>query len=537
MEIFMFHKIKSFSFGVAFLLGMVSFQNFGYSAGVTLSPQAPLTVEHNSSGVIVMEYEAWFTLLHSLSSFQHYYAPTLSSAGMIASGQAGYDSQDPLVIKQHIAWLEALGVNAVIAEQTNGAPCDMTDSNTTLCVDFLNRNNSDLSGQPGYSASINSINQSTFNLFPAFANNGTAIKIIPLLDGWDPEVYIGFGSDNQSVFDNQVQAYLQRMNEYPQLNVIYDGKPLMIVYLSAPQQPGVATSVLSLAQNAILKYQNQLTIRLMAGFIDSQPSLWTPNVTGISGLHPVNPAYQTWTWVDRLNSARGVLPSYTTAGSRVEAFTVSVATPGTTVVNGDGGWNAPDAGLYNDGQTFSQFLQYAEQLNPIFLIVDQFNEYGTPDQGVDEQHSNDIEPTMQWGNAKYETVQAALLSYESTVQQYLDVGFIKTPRDEAIHFSDGRGNLCSYANWNSYIQAGGRPDFSNGTVVSSIPAAMRNYGTCLTGFFKLPSGAAIYSANGRGRYCTYRDWKAFTRAGGSASNFATISNIPPQMTNDGVCVS
>ena len=33
-----------------------------------------------------MEYEAWFTLSHSLSSFPHNYAPTLSSAGMIASG-------------------------------------------------------------------------------------------------------------------------------------------------------------------------------------------------------------------------------------------------------------------------------------------------------------------------------------------------------------------------------------------------------------------------------------------------------------------
>jgi hypothetical protein len=537
MEFFMFYKIKSFfSVGVAFLFGIVSLQNFAYSKGVTPSPQVPLTVDQNSSGVIVMEYEAWFTLLHSLSSFQHFYAPLLRSAGMTASGQEGYDSQDPLVIKQHIAWLEALGVNAVIAEQTNGAPCDMSYSTTPTCVDFLNRNKSNPAGQPGYSASINSINQSTFNLYRAFANNGTAIKIIPLVDGWEPEVYIGFGSKNQTVFDNQIRAYLQRMNEYPQLNVIYEGKPLMVVYLSAGQQPGVKTSVLSLAKKAILKYRNRLTIRLMAGFIDSQPSLWTPNVTGISGLHPVNPAYQTWTWVDRLNSARGVLPSYTTAGSRVEAFTVSVATPGTTMVNGDGGWNAPDAGLYNNGQTFNQFLQYAEQLNPIFLIVDQFNEYGTPDQGVDEQRSNDIEPTMQWGNAKYETVQAALLSYESTVQQYLDVGFIKTPQDEAIYFSDGRGNLCSYASWNSYIEAGGQPDFSNGTVVPGIPAAMRDYGNCLTGFFKLPSGAAIYNANGQGHYCAYSDWKAFTTAGGSASNFATISSIPPQMTNDGACV-
>ena len=412
----MFYNIKSLFFvEVAFLFGMVLVQNFAYSAGVTPSPQAPLTVDRNSSSVIVMEYEAWFTSLHSLSSFQHFYAPLLKSANMTAGGQAGYDSQDPLVIKQHIAWLEALGVNAVIAEQTNGAPCDMNYGTVTNCVHFLNRNKSDLSGQPGYSASINSINQSTFNLYPAFANNGTAIKIIPMVDGWEPEVYSGVGSNNKTVFDNQIQAYLQQMNEYPQLNVIYDGKPLMVVYLSAPQQPGVKTSVLSLAKKAILKYRNRLTIRLMAGFIDSQPSLWTPNVTGISGLHPVNPAYQTWSWVDRLNSAKGVMPSYTTAGSRVEAFTVSVATPGTKVVNGDGGWNAPDAGLYNNGQTFNQFLQYAKQLNPIFLIVDQFNEYGTPDQGVDEQHSNDIEPTVQWGNAKYEIVQAALLSYESTV--------------------------------------------------------------------------------------------------------------------------
>jgi hypothetical protein len=410
----MHYKAKYALFSGAFaLIGMTALGYVACAAGALSSAQAPLIVDRNSK-VIVMEYEAWFTPKHPMGAVPHHYEPALTTADMIAKGQPGYDSQDPLIIKQHIAWLSALGVNAIIAEQTNGGPCDLNYSSVSNCVAFLQRKKSPLSVQPSYSETITSINQSTFNLYPEFARNGSGIKIIPLLDGQDLEMYAGNGSDDRTPFDTQVEAYLQRMGQYSGLNVVYGGKPLMLVYLGAPQQPGVATSVLSLAESASLKYLDQLTIRLMAADIDSQPSLWVPHIAGISGLHPVNPRYQTWSWSDRLNEAQGLLPSYTATGARVEAFTVSVATPGTTVTDNDGGWNAPNARLYDRGKTFMQFMKYAKELKPIFLIVSQFNEYAAPDQGNDEDHSSDIEPTRQWGDAKFRTIQKALLSYEVT---------------------------------------------------------------------------------------------------------------------------
>ncbi len=399
--------------GAFALMGMTAPENLNRAVGAPSFAQAPLIVDRNSK-VIVMEYEAWFTPLHRLGAIPHHYEPALTTADLAAKGQPGYDSRDPLIIKQHIAWLTALGVNAIIAEQTNGGPCDSNYGNVSICTTFLKRMKSPLSAQTVYSATITGVNQATFNLYKEFASSGSAIKIIPLLDGQDREMYIRDETDDRSAFDKQVEAYIQCMSHHHNLNVLYDGKPLMLVYLGAPQQPGAANSLISLAQSASQKYLNQLTIRLMAADIDSQPNLWAPHIAGLSGLHPVNPRYQTWSWSDRLNPGQGLLPSYTTAGGRVEAFTISVATPGTIVANDDGGWNAANASLYDSGKTFMQFINYATQLKPIFLIVSQFNEYAAPDQGIDGEHSNDIEPTREWGDAKFRMVRRALLAYEVT---------------------------------------------------------------------------------------------------------------------------
>jgi hypothetical protein len=62
----------------------------------------PLVVDSNSH-VVVMEYEAWFG--PKAVTFQGSSAmPLLQSADMQAVG-GGYDSADPAVIKQHVAWL------------------------------------------------------------------------------------------------------------------------------------------------------------------------------------------------------------------------------------------------------------------------------------------------------------------------------------------------------------------------------------------------------------------------------------------------
>jgi hypothetical protein len=43
-------------------------------------------------------------------------------------------------------------------------------------------------------------------------------------------------------------------------------------------------------------------------------------------------------------------------------------------------------------------MQYAAQLDPIFLIIHQFNEFTPPDEGLYANTDDDIEPANQYGN-------------------------------------------------------------------------------------------------------------------------------------------
>jgi hypothetical protein len=89
----------------------------------------------------------------------------------------------------------------------------------------------------------------------------------------------------------------------------------------------------------------------------------------------------------------------------VENFTASIATAG------QDGWGCPDPNAppycaddalrYGNGgsyDTFDAFMVYAKQLEPIFLIIHQFNEFAQPDEGFDADTNDEIEPANLWGN-------------------------------------------------------------------------------------------------------------------------------------------
>jgi hypothetical protein len=44
-------------------------------------------------------------------------------------------------------------------------------------------------------------------------------------------------------------------------------------------------------------------------------------------------------------------------------------------------------------------MSYAKQLDPIFLIIHQFNEFVPPDEGFDANTHDDIEPANLWGRS------------------------------------------------------------------------------------------------------------------------------------------
>jgi hypothetical protein len=398
-------SVKSVSVTLAVLLA---------SSLAAALPVGPLVVDSNSR-VVVMEYEAWFG--PKAVTFQGFSAmPLLQSADMQPVG-GGYDSADPAVIKQHVAWLEYMGVDAAIGEITNNVSCIF---NSEWFVKKYVRNCT-----PSFRTYNQTIRDNTGNLYPAWSALGTRLKLIPLLGGIDGNVLIE-DQDGKTAFEKEVEYFGVRLREYPNRSVIYEGKPLMLIFLGAAQDPNPADHPLWYRIEQFLQRHPEIaekyTFKLMAGYLDSQPDLWAAQGTP-GGPVEINPAYGFWSWVDRLNPSCTepscpYYPSYNLAGSRVENFTASIATAG------QNGWGCPNPNappycpddvlrFGSDGgyDTFDSFMTYAKQLDPIFLVIHQFNEFGPPDEGFDANTHDDIEPANLWGRGGLKAVKDEIQAY------------------------------------------------------------------------------------------------------------------------------
>ena len=387
------------------------------SSAASASSAHPLFVD-SSSRIVVMEYEAWWGP-HAVT-FQGLSAmPLLQSADMQAVG-GGYDSADPAVIQQHVAWLEYMGVDAAISEITNNVSCIF---NSEWFVKKYVRNCS-----PSFRSYNQTIRNNTGNLYPAWTALGIRLKLIPLLGGIDNNVLFK-DQDGKTAFEKEVEYFGARLQRYPDLNVIYEGKPLMLIFVGAAQDPNPADHPLWFKIEQFLQRHPEIgekyTFRLMAGYLDSQPDLWATQGTP-DGPVEISPAYGFWSWVDRLNASCTeplcpYYPSYNQAGSRVENFTASISTAG------QDGWGCPNPNTLpycpddalrfgSDGTyaTFAAFMTYAKQLDPIFLIVHQFNEFGPPDEGFDANTHDDIEPANLWGKGDLKVVKEEIESYRQT---------------------------------------------------------------------------------------------------------------------------
>ena len=383
------------------------------------SPASPLVVDETSH-VVVMEYEAWFG--PKAVTFQGTAAqPLLQSTDMQKVG-GGYDSADPAVIQQHVAWLESLGADAAISEVTNNVSCIF---NSERFVRKYVKNCT-----PAFRAYNRRIRDNTGNLYPAWTALGTRMKLIPLLGGIDGNVLIK-DIDGKTAFEKEVEYFGALLAQYPNLNVIYQGKPLMLIFIGAAQDPNPGDHPLWFRIERFLERHPELsqkyTFKEMAGYLDSQPDLWAtqgpPN-----GPVQISPAYGFWSWVDRLNPTCAeplcpYYPSYNLAGSRVENFTASIAT------FGQNGWGCPEPTYCPDDSlrfgsdggydTFASFMTYAAQLQPIFLILHQFNEYVPPDEGWDANTNDGIEPTNLWGRGSLKAVREQIAAYRKTIHELL----------------------------------------------------------------------------------------------------------------------
>ncbi|MFZ0797490.1 MAG: hypothetical protein WAM98_06855, partial [Terriglobales bacterium] len=273
------------------------------------------------------------------------------------------------------------------------------------------------------------IRDNTGNLYPAWSELGTPLKLIPMMGGSDPNVLYK-DTDGKTALEKEIEYFGARMSKYPSLNVIYEGKPLILIFLGAAQDPNPADHPLWFKIRKFLKnhpeIERKYTFRMVAGYLDSQPGLWATQGTP-NGPVEINPRYGFWSWVDRLNSSCTeplcpYYPSYnevrTNGVSRVENLTASMATAGQNgwgCPNQDSPPYCPDASLRFDENhayaTLDSFMTYAVQLAPIFLIIHQFNEFVPPDEGFDADTDDDIEPANLWGEGALDAVRQQIKLY------------------------------------------------------------------------------------------------------------------------------
>jgi len=370
----------------------------------------PLVVDARSD-VVVMEYEAWFG--PNAVTFQNAEAmPLLQSPDMQRVG-GGYDSADPHVIKQHVEWMQFMGMDAALVDLTNNVGCIFSTGpvSTKFCSP----------ADEGFRSDNRTIRDNTGNLYPAWSALGTRLKLIPLLGCLD-DLDLAMGSDGKSGLQKEAEYFDGLMTRYPNLNVEYLGHPLMLLYIGTP----VDTTLLAQAKAILHKtgLDAKYTIRIEAGYLDSQPTFWMN--PGELPARPIQiaPQYDFWSWVDRLKPGFRLYPTYNAVNDvfpkRAENFTASIATAG------ENGWGCPeptycaDDALRNQGSsyaTFDSFMLRASRLDPIFLFVHQFNEFSTGDEGWNADTSDDIEPTQKpqgWGYGALQAVHDEILRYRLT---------------------------------------------------------------------------------------------------------------------------
>jgi hypothetical protein len=323
-----------------------------------------------------------------------------------------------------------MGIDAALIEVTNNVSCIFNSEW------FVKKYVSNCT--PSFRSSNRTIRDNTGNTYPTWTALGTRMKLIPLLGGIDEDVLYE-DIDGKTSLEKEINYFGDLMSRYPDRVVIYEGKPLMLVFLGAGQDPSRADHPEWFQIRTWLhghpEIESKYTFKEMAGYLDSQPYLWASGVRPIAPLE-IDPSYGFWSWVDRLNPTCAVapycpyFPSYNRIGapgdSRVENFTASIATAG------QDGWACAvstsnptpycldDALRYGpDGSyaTLDSFMDYATKLDPIFLILHQFNEFGPPDEGFDANTDDDIEPANLWGN-DLGIVKQQIEQYRRKVQEH-----------------------------------------------------------------------------------------------------------------------
>lgn len=389
-------------------------------SGGTDKYNSPLVVGTNDN-IVVMQFEAWFgpqAVSFEIDPSNVQGVPTVIPWYNSNNMSIGYDSADPNIIEQQIELIEAAGVNAIAIDLSNGIACTFGDG-TKYC------------GSQQSKDSFNAIKNNVAAVFKKVHEMSlakeTAIKIIPLIgaqrdlvtdDDFAPQ------ADGKAPVQKATDWFLNLYAQYPELAVVYEGKPLFMYYHGAAQGEPGTNAPWERTNNLLASYQNKITKRNVGGFFDHQANqrVSTNEVSAIKNGRSF------WTWIDRYNQNAGYYPSYQPNSSGgVEAFTAAFASPGRCAQNGFEGlcWGSralfftlgypDDVTLANNGEAFRSYMDIAEDLKPTFLLIHQWNQYGSGDMGFDANTRTDIEPNdlIQYGN--YNVLKSELAHYRQVV--------------------------------------------------------------------------------------------------------------------------
>lgn len=292
---------------------------------------------------IGMDWEPWFTPLNAAWG-------TAEAMPLIGN----YASVNRDVIRQHIMWMNATGIDFLLVDWSNNVWGAAHWSDHPPGVDQL-------------VASTNALMETLAQM----KGEGLPVPQVTLLLGLinGPPAKMSAVNEELQFVHNSYIAPLK----YRDLWVTYEGKPLVTVldtlgpdYLKG--QPPID--------------QTEFTIRWMSTLLEH-------NNHAEGGF---------WSWMD------GVIHPIATrkpgATNLAEALTITPA------FFGSGGWTYPAAMGRRGGATYVEQFRYASEVRPTFLLINQWNEFaGQPigqgtgpnhDQYVDTYNvplSDDIEPT------------------------------------------------------------------------------------------------------------------------------------------------
>ena len=250
-----------------------------------------------------------------------------------------YSSLDERVLRQQTLWFNEMGIDFVEIDWTNNLTSPFPNKMAQECIN------------------------ATDCLLNVYAKMGQHPLVLILVG---PEHNLWRNTEDKydgpwykAQMDYIYQHYLADP-KYRGMWLTYEGKPLVTHYLNGPRSsppPEIRDP--------------RITIRYVNAWLQ----------------HTHGDKHGCWSWYDQKAT-----PTY--YQGRVEALTITDGYPGIDAPGKDlDNWLAADAGGKNYGETYRTQWEIAKKYKPLFLFINQWNEFGSPDQ-YSVNLSNDMEPTV-----------------------------------------------------------------------------------------------------------------------------------------------